>query len=189
MLNRLRNLGCYLSGSVDFSSDHGKGWRDEITPFLEKMGVKVFDPLNHHKTFHIDEDIDTVKRPYMRKLLEENNYDELQKEMKELVHMDLRAIDLASFMLVNYDTSVHLCGTVEEIGICSKQVKPVILVAKNGKNKLPSWIYGRLSHELFFNNFDEAKDYLTRIDSDPNYQFTKVDLKRWIFFSGKHMYE
>jgi len=187
ILNRLNGLGVYLSGGIDFSSDKGKGWREEITPFLENKGIKVFNPLNHHKTFHIKEDIDTVKRPYMQKLLAEGKFDELQGEMRELCHLDLRAIDLASFMIVSYDTSIHLCGTVEEISIASKQVKPVLLMCKNGKKKLPSWLYGRLQHEYFFDTWDEVKAYLTRIDSDPNYQFTKVDLKRWLFFEGKHM--
>jgi nucleoside 2-deoxyribosyltransferase len=186
-MNRLKNLGVYLSGPIDFSPDRGKGWRDEITPFLEEKGVRVFNPLNHHKTFHIKEDIDTVKRPYMRKLLSDGKFDELQYEMRELVHYDLRAIDLASFLIVNYDTSIHLCGTVEEISIASKQVKPVLLIAKNGKDKLPQWLYGRLPHSHFFANTEEVKNYLTQIDSNPDYQFTKVDLKRWTFFEGPHM--
>lgn len=183
-LNRLYGMCTYLSGSIDFSLDKGKGWRDEITPFLEEKGIRVFDPLCHHKTFHINEDIDTIKRPYMAKLLEEGKFDELQTEMRELCHIDLRAIDLASFMIVSYDTSVHLCGTVEEISIASKQVKPVLLMCKNGKHRLPSWLYGRLQHEYFFNNWEELKNYLTKIDSDPNYQFTKVDKKRWLFFKN-----
>ena len=39
----------------------------------------------------------------MQKLLKEGKFDELQYEMRELVHYDLRAIDLASFLIVNYD--------------------------------------------------------------------------------------
>jgi len=185
-LNRLYGMAVYLSGSVDFSPDKGKGWRDDITPFLEQMNVRVFNPLNHHKTFYITENIDTIKRPYMTKLLENGQFDELREEMRELCHFDLRAIDLASFMIVNYDTSLHLCGTVEEISIGSKQVKPILIMCKNGKKNLPSWLYGRLPHEHFFNTWEELKNYLNRINSDPNYQFTKVDLKRWLFFAGSH---
>lgn len=185
-MNRLAGLGCYLSGPIDFAPDRGRGWRDDITPFLEHRNVRVFDPLCHHKTFHIDEDIDTVKRPYMKGLLEQERFDELREEMRELVHFDLRSIDLASFLIVNYDTSLHLCGTIEEISIASKQVKPVLLMCKNGKTKLPSWLYGRHPHEHFFSNWNEIREYLTKIDSDPNYQFTKVDLKRWIFFEDAY---
>ncbi len=188
-INRLRNMTCYLSGSIDASKDKGKGWRDDITPFLEEKGIRVFNPLNHHKTFHIKEDIDTIKRPYMRKLLEEGRFDELQAETRELVHLDLRAIDLANFIICHYDSSIHLCGTVEEISIGSKQVKPVLLIAKNGKDKLPSWLYGRLPHSHFFANTEELKNYLIQIDSNPDYQFTKVDAKRWLFYEGSWMYD
>jgi len=187
-MNRLLGQSCYLSGSIDFSPDKGKGWRDEITPFIEGMGVKVYDPLNHHKNFNIREDIDEIKRPYMSKLLKEGRYDELQKEMKELVHLDLRSIDLSSFIICNYDTSIHMCGTIEEICIASKQVKPILLMCKNGKNKLPSWLYGRLNHEYFFESWDSLKHYLNDINSNPDYKFTQADDKRWLFFAGDHMH-
>jgi hypothetical protein len=187
-INRLRNLTCYLSGSIDASLDKGRGWRDEITPFLEEKGIRVFNPLNHHKTFHIKEDIDTIKRPYMRKLLEEGKFDELQKETRELVHLDLRAIDLSNFMILSYNTDLHLCGSVEEMSIVSKQVKPCLVVAKNGIKKLPSWIFGRLPWQHLFNNWEELKDYLNRIDADPNYQFSPQDNKRWTFYEGPWMY-
>ena len=186
-MNRLNGLGCYLSGPIDFSPDKGVGWRENITPFLEQMKVRVFNPLLHHKNFDIKEDIDGVKRPHMRKLLEDGSYDELRNETRELVHYDLRAIDLSSFMIVNYDTSIHLCGTVEEISIASKQIKPVLFYCKNGKQKLPSWLYGRHQYQYFFDTWDELEKYLVNINSNPEYEFTPTDLKRWIFFSGKHM--
>ena len=46
-MNRLKDLCAYLSGPIDFTEDQGKGWRDMITPFLEKIGVKVLNPLRH----------------------------------------------------------------------------------------------------------------------------------------------
>jgi len=189
MLNRLRNLGCYLSGSIDFDPNKGKSWRLEISPFLEQKNIKVFNPLQHHKNFHIPEDIDIVKRPYMDKLLEEGKYTELREEMKDIVHLDLRAIDLSSFCIINYNTDLHLCGSVEEISIFSKQIKPILFMCKNGIKKLPSWLFGRHQTEYFFESWDDLKNYLTDIDSNPNYKFTRTDLKRWIFMSDAVMEE
>ena len=182
-MNRLNGQSCYLSGAIDFSPDKGAAWREDITPFLQEINVRVFNPLRHHDNFCIEEDIDTVKRPHMEELLKNGRYEELQQEMREIVHLDLRSIDMASFMIVNYDTSIHMCGTIEEISIASNQVKPILLMCKNGKNKLPPWLYGRLQHEYFFDSWDSLKDYLTDINSNPNYRFTESDNKRWLFYN------
>jgi len=180
-MNRLKGLACYLSGPIDFESDKGEGWRNMITPFLEKMGVKVLNPL--HPSF-VGADKIPEKRIRMDNLLKSNQFDELHKEMKELVHMDLRSVDLSSFIICNYDSTVHMCGTYEEIFKCSNQVKPVLLVHKKPRNELSSWMYGRFVPEYFYASWDELKDYLTAINSNPDYEFTDADKKRWLFFNN-----
>jgi hypothetical protein len=150
-----------------------------MTPFLENMGVKVLNPLRH--SFIGAEKI-PEKRTLMEKLLREDRFEELHQEMKELVHMDLRSVDLSSFIICNYDPNVTMCGTMEEIFKGNLQVKPVLLVHKVPRNKLSSWLYGRFPPEHFFPSWDELKNYLTEINSDLNYEFTKADLKRWLFF-------
>ena len=43
-MNRIKNQRCYLAGAMDRVVDRGKGWRQEITPFLESLGIVVFNP-------------------------------------------------------------------------------------------------------------------------------------------------
>jgi hypothetical protein len=164
----------------------GRGWRDEITPFLEDMNVRVFDPLKH--CFYGSNDLDTEKRPRMAKLLEEGRFEEHRDEMKEINHWDLRCVDLSSFLVVNYDNKVHMCGTYEEIFIANKQHKPVLLVLSCPKNKISSWMHGRFPPQHMFNSWNELRTYLTNINANSNYQLTEADQKRWLFFDGPHMY-
>ena len=42
---RLKGQRVYLAGAMDRALDRGIGWRNEITPFLENLGVTVFNPL------------------------------------------------------------------------------------------------------------------------------------------------
>ena len=183
-MNRLKGLACYLSGPIDFAEDMGCGWRDNITPILEKMNVKVFNPLSH--SFDGAEEI-PYKRVEMDKMLKNGDYAGVHKEMKQLVHMDLRSVDIASFLIVNYDSTVHMCGTYEEIFKCNTQVKPCLIVHKKPRKELSSWMYGRFPPEHFFASWEELYIYLEDINSDPHYQFTKADNKRWLFFDGDHM--
>ena len=183
-MNRLFGMYTYLSGSIDFSPYKGKAWRDELTPFLENMNVKVFNPLKH--VFYGTDQIDTVKRPLMAKMLEEGRYEDLREEMKQLVRCDVRCVDLSSFIIINYNVDRHMCVTIEEMTVGNKQVKPCLIVCKD-KKKLPSWLYGRFPSDHMFSSFEELKYYLNLINSDPNYEFSESDKKRWLFFDGKWM--
>jgi len=184
-MNRLKGLACYLSGPIDFAENLGADWRDLITPFLEDMNVKVFDPLKH--CYWGTDEIDDVKRPLMKKYAEEGKFYELREEMKDVNHWDLRSVDLSSFIIVNYDNSVHMCGTYEEIFQANRQCKPVLLVSSCPLNKISSWMYGRFPPDHMFQGWEELKNYLEKINSNPLYPFTEADRKRWLFFDGPHM--
>ena len=184
-MNRLKGLGCYLSGPIDFADNLGAGWRDSLTPYLEEKNVTVFNPLKH--CFWGSTDFYGVKRPLIEKLEEEGRFSELREEVKILNHWDLRTVDLSSFLIVNYDRNVHMCGTYEEIFKANLQCKPVLLVLSCKKNELSKWMYGRFPDDHMFESWEELKSYLDDIDSKPDYKFTESDDKRWLFFDGDHM--
>jgi hypothetical protein len=184
-MNRLKDLACYLSGPIDFAEDMGSAWRDNLTPILEKMNIKVFNPLKH--SFYGTQDLETVKRPKMDELLANGDFVGLRNEMKEINHWDLRSLDLSSFMIVNYNIETFMCGTHEEIFTGNRQSKPVLLMVGDKKSKLPKWMYGRFPPEHMFESWDELVLYLRNINSCCNYEFTEADNKRWLFFDGPHM--
>ena len=184
-MNRLKMMNCYLAGPIQACADMGHGWRDEITPFIESLGVKVFNPLKpmFHGTAYLNE----VKRPNMDALKDSENWEALREEVKEINKWDLRAVDLSSFLVVNYDCNVHMCGTYHEIFMANKQNKPVLMVTKD-KKAVPLWMHGIVPMRSHcFESWEDLKSYLTRINSDPNFKFDVADTKRWLFFAGEHM--
>lgn len=186
-MNRLKGLACYLSGAIDFCEDMGCKWRNDITPFLEERNVKVLNPLKH--SFYGTQDLDTDKRPRMKRYLEEGRFHELREEVKELNHWDLRAVDLSSFLVVRYDLQHFTCGTHEEIFKANTQVKPVLLMIGEGnRTKMPKWMYGRFPPEHMFESWADLNEYIKAVDENKDYAFTKDDNKRWLFFDGPHMY-
>lgn len=183
--NRLSGLAAYLSGPIQSAVDFGKAWREDITPFLESMNVKVFNPLK--PIFDGTSYLNEIKRPHIQKLIDEERWEELRTEVKDIVKWDLRSVDLCSFVIVNYDVSVHMCGTYEEMFLANTQNKPVLLVVED-KKKLPLWIYGRIpTRSHMFEGWDNLKTYLTGVNSDPNFKFDVADKKRWLFLNGEHM--
>ena len=175
-MNRLKNQRAYLAGAMDRVADRGATWRDNITPFLEDLGIVVFNPISKPTDIGLeDHDSHTIKT----KLKQQHRYDELTSMMKTIRSVDLRLVDISDLLIVNLDLNVHPCGTLEEIFLANRQKKPIIIHMVQGKDQTPDWLFGTIPHQMIFSTWDDIKSYLIHIDSDEN-----IDTyKRWYFFS------
>lgn len=174
-MNRLKNQRVYLAGAMDRVADRGNGWRDQITPFLEDLGVIVFNPIKKPTTIG-KEDAETYR--YKLKLKAEKNYGELSDLMKVIRAIDLRLVDISDFLIVNLDLDVHPCGTYEEIFLANRSKKPVIVHMEQGKNNAPDWLFGTIPHQMIFSTWEELRSYLQYIHSDAEIEH----YNRWRFF-------
>jgi nucleoside 2-deoxyribosyltransferase len=164
-MNRLKNQRVYLAGAMDRVPDRGVTWRDNITPFLESLGIVVFNPI---KKPSIEGSEDEQTHIYKVKLKKEQKFDELSNLMKTIRSVDLRLVDISDFLIVNLDIDQHPCGTYEEIFLANRSKKPVIIHMEQGKNFAPDWLFGTIPHQMIFSSWDEIKDYLKHIDSCQN---------------------
>jgi nucleoside 2-deoxyribosyltransferase len=175
MNNRLTNQRVYLAGAMDRVPDRGATWRDNISPFLEKMNIVVFNPITKPTNVGLeDQDTHTLKI----KLKEMHRYDELSTIMKTIRAVDLRLVDMSDFLIVNLDLNTHPCGTLEEIFWANRQKKPIIVHMVQGKSHTPDWLFGTIPHQMIFSNWEDIKNYLIHINSDENIETHK----RWYFF-------
>jgi nucleoside 2-deoxyribosyltransferase len=176
MINRLKNQRVYLAGAMDRVADRGATWRDNITPFLEEMGVVVFNPITKPTTTGLeDHDSHVVKT----KLKQKERYDELSEMMKVIRRVDLRLVDISDFLIVNLNLDIHPCGTYEEIFWANRQKKPIIIHMEQGKIQAPDWLFGTIPHQTIFSSWEDIKDYLNHINTSEN-----IDTyRRWYFFS------
>jgi len=178
-MNRLKNQRVYLAGAMDRVHDRGSGWRDDITPFLQDLGVIVFNPIKK-PTIVGQEDEQTHKHKIKLKL--EKNYDELSQLMKVIRSVDLRLVDISDFLIVNLDLDIHPCGTYEEIFWANRQKKPIIIHMVQGKLHAPDWLFGTIPHEMIFSSWDQVKEYVIHINS-----WSEINShNRWYFFNAKN---
>lgn len=175
-MNRLKNQRVYLAGAMDRVADRGATWRDNITPFLNEIGIVVFNPIIKPTDIGLeDQDSHTIKT----KLKQQHRYDELSSMMKTIRSVDLRLVDISDFLIVNLDLNVHPCGTLEEIFLANRQKKPIIIHMVQGKDQTPDWLFGTIPHQMIFSNWDDIKSYLIHINNSEN-----IDTyKRWYFFN------
>lgn len=174
-MNRLANTRVYLAGAMDRVSDRGNGWRDNITPFLESLGIVVFNPIKKPTAIG-QEDEATHKLKVSLKFAKK--YTELSELMKVIRSVDLRLVDISDFLIVNLDLDVHPCGTYEEIFWANRQKKPIIVHMVQGKQKCPDWLFGTIPHEMIFSSWEEIKNYLVEI----NHSEEIKTFNRWYFF-------
>lgn len=179
MNNRLKNQRVYLAGAMDRVPDRGNGWRDNITPFLQSLGITVYNPIKK-PTVVGQEDEATHK--IKLKLKAEGNYTELSSLMKTIRSVDLRLVDISDFLIVNLDLDIHPCGTYEEIFWSNRQKKPIIIHMVQGKQNAPDWLFGTIPHQTIFSSWNEIKTYLHHIDTA-----TEIEtFNRWYFFNAKN---
>jgi nucleoside 2-deoxyribosyltransferase len=177
--HRLNKTRAYLAGAMDRVEDRGIQWREDITPFLEKLGVIVFNPLK--KPIDIGKE-DSETHQLKSILKKEYRYDELSDIMKTIRSVDLRLVDISDFMIVNLDLDVHPCGTYEEIFWANRQKKPIIVHMVQGKQKAPDWLFGTIPHKMIFSSWNEIKNYLNTIHNSELIE----TFNRWYFFSAKN---
>lgn len=175
-MNRLKNQRVYLAGAMDRVADRGTGWRDNITPFLESLGIIVFNPIKK-PTVIGQEDEETHRLKV--KLKQEQNYEKLSEIMKIIRSVDLRLVDISDFLIVNLDLDIHPCGTYEEIFWANRQKKPIIIHMVQGKHAAPDWLFGTIPHEMIFSSWDQIKEYLGYINSCPVINSNR----RWYIFN------
>jgi hypothetical protein len=176
MNKKLQNQRVYLAGAMDRVADRGTGWRDDITPFLESLGVIVFNPIKKPSTIGME---DSETHDLKKRLKSEQNYNDLSQLMKVVRSVDLRLVDISDFLIVNLDLDIHPCGTYEEIFWANRQKKPIIIHMVQGKQNTPDWLFGTIPHQMIFSTWSEIKEYLSYINSSENIE----SYKRWYFFS------
>jgi nucleoside 2-deoxyribosyltransferase len=174
--NRLNNQRVYLAGAIDRVADRGAGWRELITPFLQELGIKVFNPLKKPTGVGLEDDeVHSIKI----KLRKELKYDELANIMKTIRAVDLRMVDISDFLVVNLNIEHHACGTYEEIALANRSKKPILIHVEQGKDHTPDWLFGTIPHDWFFSNWDDLRKYLIHVNEDKNINL----YKRWQFFN------
>ncbi len=113
------------------------GWRRRLNQLLERMGVTVFDPWEkpdvrwfHEYGKEKDDSQDEIKRLW--------TYDPgpsgqearawCANRFWETLHVDLRMVDTADFLIAYCPTTTYSVGTVHEIALARLERKPVLLV-------------------------------------------------------------
>lgn len=178
VLNRLKGLRFYLAGPIDQAEDDGVIWRDNLKPWLSERNVKSLDPCDKPIVYSAYKEIDDEKQKMME-LKQSGRYFELTQQMRRIVHVDLRMVDVSDVVIGYLNTEISMCGTYHELINALQQRKPTLVVVEGGKAKAPNWLFGIMNYNFMFDDFDSLKAFLRQIDEG----IITADLSRWVFFT------
>jgi hypothetical protein len=149
----------YLAGAMQAAPDSGKTWRTKITPRLEDVGYKVFNPCLSTDG-PIFEELGWKKFEWSEIKKPENR--ELYKEvMNRIVKADLAAVTDSDVVVCYWDQYVPKgAGTQGELTLACFHNLPVYIVMAGDMSfdSLPGWVVGCATE--VFSSFTELIDFL-----------------------------
>lgn len=173
-MQRLSGLRVYIGGPIQWEKDlNSKNNvffdRAHLSEFLLNKNVKIFNPRKI--------EFKGVSELQDRKYLFDNNqFQEIRRQMKIIVRKDLRCIDISDFGIFYLPKDVKTVGTIHEIIESDRQKKPTIIICPEGKKYIPAWIFGIVPLNYMFESLDELINYLNLIDTKE-----EVEDDRWQF--------
>jgi hypothetical protein len=171
-MNFLKGKNCYLCGSVFGVTDDGTVWRESVSVGLAKMGINVSNPCTKKTdgSFEIGDD-----KKKFRNLIIQEEWAKIKEEFWPIVRYDLKSVDRADFIIINYIPDVPIIGTIHELVVANFEKKPILLKYEKSKlDQFNPWMCVFIKSHHFFSEWDDLFEYLKEVDRG------KKDTSLWV---------
>ena len=142
---------------MEYAKNEGIDWRYKMDHWLRSnLGHQVFNPNVESEKILANS---LTKKNF--RSLKSTDIDAYIKIVKQFVITDSKEIATRSDYIICYwDRSAQRgAGTKGELTIARYFGKPVYMVTRISKEKIPGWVLGCVTK--FFNSFEQLKSYLT----------------------------
>lgn len=144
----------YLCGAIEYSPDHGKAWRAEITPFLSTLGHEVYDPALDEKKNLGEEEVREFRA------WKTNDLQRFQRTVRKIIDYDLDWIEQRCDYIVAFwdEYAGRGAGTQGELTVAHRRGIPIYMVSAMPVAQISGWILGCATE--VFGDFRELKNFL-----------------------------
>jgi hypothetical protein len=149
-------MNVYLSGGMEYASDEGRGWREEMEQWLRReLDWSSFNPNRESEKFLLLHAPGTDFRD-----LKSGEPGRFRTLVRRIVELDCRAVAEQSDLVVCYwdESAQRGAGTKGEITIARYFNKPVYLVTSVPETEIPGWVLGCVTR--IFPDFDALRNFL-----------------------------
>jgi nucleoside 2-deoxyribosyltransferase len=156
----MRTKSCYLAGPIENADDAGSGWRNRLTPELEKRGFKVRDPLKKD----IQEEGINEKA---RQLVKTGQRQAFLDLFTPIMDADLVMIERSDFVIVYWNIDIPSWGTSDETWHAYCKGIPIYIVLHGNKTDVPLWKWCLfLRGGEVFDSFPQLVEFLDKKYAD-----------------------
>jgi hypothetical protein len=146
----------YLCGAIEYSPDHGKAWRTEVTRFLHELGHEVYDPALDEK-----KDLTELENLEFRGW-KRTDLPRFQATVRKIIQYDLDWVEEHCDALVAYwdEYAGRSADAPGELTAAYRRGVPVYLVTKLPPEQVSGWVLGCASQ--IFASFEELHAHLEK---------------------------
>ena len=152
----------YLSGAIEYAPDHGKAWRAQVTPVLQELGWRVYDPaLDEKKGLLTDEEVREFRS------WKKTDLRRFQLTVRKIISYDIDWVERRCDCVIAYwdEHAGRGAGTQAELSFAHRRGIPVYLVCAVPVEQVSGWILGCATE--VFSTFDELRGHLAQFAAAP----------------------
>ena len=144
----------YLSGSIEYSPDFGKGWRAEVTPLLKSLGHDVYDPAEDEKKNLTETEVREFRS------WKKDDLPRFRRTVRKIIAYDLDLIEQQCEAVVCYwdQHAGRGAGTQGELTFAHRLGIPVYLICELPFDQVSGWLLGCATE--VFTSFDEFREFM-----------------------------
>ncbi|HEY6252221.1 MAG TPA: hypothetical protein VI685_19880 [Candidatus Angelobacter sp.] len=145
----------YLSGSIEYSPDFGKGWRAQVTPLLKSLGHEVYDPAQDEK-----KNLSEVEVREFRSW-KKSDLPRFRRTVQKIIAYDLDLIEQRCDAIVCYwdQHAGRGAGTQGELTLAHRLGIPVYLICAVPVEEVSGWLLGCASE--VFTSFEDFQAFIS----------------------------
>lgn len=154
----------YLIGAIQDAQDGGVSWRDKLTKSLVEMHFEVQDPCKMECNHSLAPTIEEQKKK-LENLKRGGEWEKWDETMEKIQQSDIVCVNNSKFVIILYDPTKKLGGTIEEIVEAHHKHVPMYTVSYHPVTEFNDWILARLRQNFkaggkIFPNFKQLTDFL-----------------------------
>jgi hypothetical protein len=147
-------MRAYLCGAIEYSPDHGRGWRNALAAVLRDLGHEWYDPAEDERK-NLDDDELAGFRGW--KLTDLPRF---QQTIRKIIAWDLEQIERRTDYIICYwdEHAGKGAGSQGELTVAHRRGIPVYMVLGTPRERVSGWLLGCATE--VFEDFDSLGMFL-----------------------------
>ncbi len=136
---RRKSPRAYLIGPIEYSPDHGLGWRQKLAEELKKLGIQAVLPNDYTSS--------VIANEFTFQQLKKVDIAAYREKMRQIIDIDLGLVEQADLIICKYNGE-KISGTAAEATYAYMRSIPTYLITDQPLESIPGWFLATFDYYL-----------------------------------------